>query len=187
MMLVTVLEHSNVGVPAKKNMQTHILFFPPSVADKELRYLRRDSDQATGCTIEHSSFDSRHEQGSFIIAKLSVSVLEPKEPPVQWVTAAVSSEVKRSGRVANCWTPFRAEVKNRWICTSTHSCVSMARIVDVLRCACVSKSVVPCPLLPLQIVRLPAIRVSCIMNTGCEAAECSDKQTHPTTPTAPPR
>jgi hypothetical protein len=82
MMLMIVLGHSNVGVSDNKNMQTHILVCPPSVADKELRYLRRYGDRATGCTIEYSSFESRHEQGSFIISKLSVSVLGPTEPPV---------------------------------------------------------------------------------------------------------
>ena len=52
MMLVIVLGHLNFGVSDKENTQTHIIVSPPFVADKELRYLRRYSDQATGCTTK---------------------------------------------------------------------------------------------------------------------------------------
>ena len=52
MMFVIVLGHSNFVVSDKENMQTHIIVSPPSVAYKELRYLRRYSDQATGCTTK---------------------------------------------------------------------------------------------------------------------------------------
>ena len=115
-----------------------------------------------------------------------MSVLGPTEPPVQWVTAAVSPEIKRSGGVANCWPPFRAEMKNRWICTSTHPCVFMAHTGTLSEATYCAVLVFPCLLRPLYIVRLPAIRVSCIINTDCEAAVCSDtyKLTHRTT-TAP--
>jgi hypothetical protein len=41
------------------------------------------------------------------------------QPPIQWVSVALSLEVKRQGHEADHWPPSSAEVKVMWIYTST--------------------------------------------------------------------
>jgi hypothetical protein len=45
--------------------------------------------------------------------------LGPIQPPIQWVSGAVSMGVKRPGREAEHLPPSSAEVKNAWSYTST--------------------------------------------------------------------
>jgi hypothetical protein len=45
--------------------------------------------------------------------------LGPTQPPIQWVTGALSLGVRRPGREAYHSPPSSAEVKNGWSCTST--------------------------------------------------------------------
>jgi hypothetical protein len=45
--------------------------------------------------------------------------LGPTQPPVQWVSGALSPGVKRQGREADHSPPNIAEVKKMWIYTST--------------------------------------------------------------------
>jgi hypothetical protein len=45
--------------------------------------------------------------------------LEPTQPPIQWVLEAISPGVKRLGRKDDHSPPTSAEVKKRWIYTST--------------------------------------------------------------------
>jgi len=46
-------------------------------------------------------------------------ILEKDQPPIQWVTGALSPAVKRPRREAHHSTPSNAEVKNAWRYTST--------------------------------------------------------------------
>jgi hypothetical protein len=50
---------------------------------------------------------------------VSRTVLEPIQPPIQWVPAALSVGVKRPGREADHSPPSSAEFKNAWNYTST--------------------------------------------------------------------
>jgi hypothetical protein len=57
-------------------------------------------------------FDSRPGQEIFLFSTGSRPDLGPAQPPIQWVTVALSPEVKRSGREADHSPPPSAEVKN---------------------------------------------------------------------------
>jgi hypothetical protein len=50
----------------------------------------------------------------------------PTQPPIQWVSEAVSSGIKRPGREADHSPPTSAEVKKTWIYTFTPPHVFMA-------------------------------------------------------------
>jgi hypothetical protein len=56
---------------------------------------------------------------NFLFSTSSISVLESTQPPTQWVSWALSPEVKRPGREADDSLPATAEVKKMWIYTST--------------------------------------------------------------------
>jgi hypothetical protein len=55
----------------------------------------------------------------FLFATASRTVLEPTQPPIQWVLGALSLGVKRPGSEADYSPPSSAEVKNAWSYTST--------------------------------------------------------------------
>jgi hypothetical protein len=55
----------------------------------------------------------------------SRTAVEHIKPPIQWVPAALSPEVKRPGREAG-YLPTSAKVKNTWIYTSTPPHIFMA-------------------------------------------------------------
>jgi len=44
--------------------------------------------------------------------------LEPTQPLIQWVPGALSSGGKATGAEADHSSPFNAEVRNSWCCTS---------------------------------------------------------------------
>jgi hypothetical protein len=52
--------------------------------------------------------------------------LGPTQPPIQWLSGALTSEVKRPGREADQSPPSSADVKNTWSCASTTSYIFMA-------------------------------------------------------------
>jgi hypothetical protein len=52
-------------------------------------------------------------------------VLEPAQPPNQWVPGALSPEVKRMEGEAHLSPPTSAEVKNTWLYASTPARVFM--------------------------------------------------------------
>jgi hypothetical protein len=52
-------------------------------------------------------------------ATMSISVLGPNEPPIQWIPEALSPGVKRPGREADHSPPSSAEFKNAWSYNST--------------------------------------------------------------------
>jgi hypothetical protein len=72
---------------------------------------------ATGWTAEDYEIDSRYEQ-IFLIPTSSRPVLEPTQPPLQWVSVSVSLEVNRPGREADHSAPTNVEVKSTWFYTS---------------------------------------------------------------------
>jgi hypothetical protein len=47
-------------------------------------------------------------------------VLEPTQPPIQWIPGALSLGLKRPEREADHPSPYSAEVKNEWSYTSSH-------------------------------------------------------------------
>jgi hypothetical protein len=55
----------------------------------------------------------------FLFSTSSRSALEPTQPPIQWVTGALSPWIKREGREADNSSPVSTEVKKMWIYTYT--------------------------------------------------------------------
>jgi hypothetical protein len=55
----------------------------------------------------------------FLLTTTSRPTLGPTQPPIQWVTAALSVEVKRPVCEADHSPPSSAKVKNAWSYTST--------------------------------------------------------------------
>jgi len=64
--------------------------------------------------------------GNFLLSIPSRSALAPTQPPIQWVSEALSRGVMRPGREAGHSHSSGAEVKNAWSYTSTLSYVFMA-------------------------------------------------------------
>jgi hypothetical protein len=64
--------------------------------------------------------------GNFLLTTVSRTALGPTQPPIQWVTGALSLGVKRLGREADHSPPSCAEVKNAWSYTSTPQYVFVA-------------------------------------------------------------
>jgi hypothetical protein len=65
----------------------------------------------TGWTIGVLGFDSRRGLGIFLFTTVSRTALGPTQPPIQWVSGALSLGVKRPGREADNSPPSNAEVK----------------------------------------------------------------------------
>jgi hypothetical protein len=64
--------------------------------------------------------------GIILFTTVSGTALGPTQPPIQWVPAALSLEVKRPGREAYHSPPSSAEVMNAWNYTFTPQYVFMA-------------------------------------------------------------
>jgi hypothetical protein len=62
----------------------------------------------------------------FLYTTTSRPALGLTQPPIQWVTGALSLGVKRQRREADHSPPSTAEVKNAWSYTSTPQYVFMA-------------------------------------------------------------
>jgi hypothetical protein len=75
--------------------------------------------QLTGWMIGVLGFDYWRGLGIFLFTTASRTALRPTQPPIQWVTDALSLGVKRPGREADHSPPSIAEVKNAWSYTST--------------------------------------------------------------------
>jgi hypothetical protein len=67
-----------------------------------------------------------HSSVNFFLATASREVLGPRQLPIQWVSGALSTEVKRPECEAGHSPPPSAEVKNSWSYTSTPPHVFMA-------------------------------------------------------------
>jgi hypothetical protein len=62
----------------------------------------------------------------FLLSTLSRQVLEPTQPPLEWVPGVLSVGLKRLGCEAHHSPPASAEVENTWIYVSTPPYVFMA-------------------------------------------------------------
>jgi hypothetical protein len=71
-------------------------------------------------------FDSRWRLGIFLFTTESRTALGHTQPPIQWVTGALSLGVKRPGREADHSPLSSDEVKNAWRYTSTSQYAFMA-------------------------------------------------------------
>jgi hypothetical protein len=75
--------------------------------------------RALGYGLNDLVFESRQWMRIFLFTTASRPALGPTQPPVQWVPASLSREVKRSGSEAEHSPPSSAEVKCAWSYTST--------------------------------------------------------------------
>jgi hypothetical protein len=73
-------------------------------------------------------FDSRRGLGIFLFTTVSRTALGPTQLPIQWVSRALSLEVKRPGREADNSPPSRAEVKE-WVELYLHSPIRLHDVV----------------------------------------------------------
>jgi hypothetical protein len=71
-------------------------------------------------------FDFRQVLGIFLCSTASRTAPGPTQPPIQWVPAALSLGVKRSGREADHSPPYSSKVKTEWSYTSTTQYAFMA-------------------------------------------------------------
>jgi hypothetical protein len=69
--------------------------------------------------MDDRRFESWYELGIFLLSTASRLALGPTQPPIQWVTWALSLGIKRPGREADHSPPTSAEIKNAWSYTST--------------------------------------------------------------------
>jgi hypothetical protein len=87
---------------------------------------------ATGYGLGRNSIPGRGE--NFLFSMSSRPVLGPTQPPIQRVPGALSPELKRQGREADHSLPTSAEVKKRWIYTSTPPYAFKEYLVFVFVC-----------------------------------------------------
>jgi hypothetical protein len=67
-----------------------------------------------GYGLDDRGFESLQELGIFLFTPVSRSALRPTQPPIQWVSGALSLGVKRPSREAGHSPPSTAEIKNAW-------------------------------------------------------------------------
>jgi hypothetical protein len=79
-----------------------------------------------GYGLDDRRFESRQELGIFLFTTASRPALGPTQPPIKWVSGALSLEVKRPGREAGHSPPSSEEVKNACSYTSIPQYAFMA-------------------------------------------------------------
>jgi hypothetical protein len=90
-----------------------------------LLFFERSRDNAVGIATSYGNGRPRGRSSShsrvknFLFSKSSRPALRSTQPPIQWVTGALSAGVKRPGREVDHSPPTSAEVKKIWIYTST--------------------------------------------------------------------
>jgi hypothetical protein len=84
------------------------------------------SGRALDYGLDDRGFESRQGLGIFLLTTASRSALGPTQPPIQWITGALSLGVKRLGHAADHSPPSSPEVKNVWSYTSTPQYAFMA-------------------------------------------------------------
>jgi hypothetical protein len=77
-----------------------------------------------GLATKGSKFQSRWGQ-EFSLHHVVKTPLGPTQPPIQWVSGALSLGVKRPGREPDHPPPTSAEVKKTWVYTSIPPCAFM--------------------------------------------------------------
>jgi hypothetical protein len=85
-----------------------------AIASRCFEFVQSVQRWATGWTVGVLGLDSRRGLGIFPFTTASRQALGPTQPPIQWVTWALSLEVKRTGHEADHFPPSIAEVKNAW-------------------------------------------------------------------------
>jgi hypothetical protein len=93
-------------------------------SSKEIQpYWRRGSSVSVVTRIRagRSGFDSSKGE-IFFCATVSRTALGLTQPPIQWVSNALSPKLKRQGREADHSAPPSTVVKNTWNYTSTPMC-----------------------------------------------------------------
>jgi hypothetical protein len=73
----------------------------------------------TGWTTGVLGYDFRRGLGIFLYTTTSTTALGPTQPPIQWVTEALSRGLKGPGCEADHSPPSSARVKSAWSYTST--------------------------------------------------------------------
>jgi hypothetical protein len=107
------------------SLSKNILFFSCGtrrfLVNSRIYYLRAGLAQwySTGLGAGWLGFESRQGLGIFLFASASRPALGPTQPPIQWISGALSLVIKRPGREADHSPPSSAEVKNAWGYTST--------------------------------------------------------------------
>ena len=76
----------------------------------------------------------------FLLCKARRLALEPTQPPIQWLSGNVSSEVKQPKYEDEYWHSRSSEIKNSWSFTYSLSDVFMAYTETTLRCFAQSAS-----------------------------------------------
>jgi hypothetical protein len=79
-----------------------------------------------GYGLDDGRFESRQELGMFLLTTASRAAVEPTQPPIQWVTWALSLGIKRPELEADHSHPSSAEVNNAWSYISTPQHAFMA-------------------------------------------------------------
>jgi hypothetical protein len=76
---------------------------------------------ATGCGLDSWGVGVRVPVGGkiFLLSMFTRPVLGPTQPPIQWVPGNLTPGLKRPGSEAHHSPPTNAEVRNKWISTST--------------------------------------------------------------------
>jgi hypothetical protein len=106
-------------VVSLKHMNTHTHEYAPEwIVIQEAGWI---SGIAISYGLDDRGFKSRQGLGIFLFTTASRLALGPTQPPIQWVSRALSLRVNRPGREADHSPPSSAQVKTSWSYTSTPS------------------------------------------------------------------
>jgi hypothetical protein len=78
-----------------------------------------------GWMIRVLEFNSQWVLGIFLFTTMSRMALGPTQPPIQWVTGALSLGIKQLGHEADHSPPSSAKIKNVWSYTCTPQYIFM--------------------------------------------------------------
>jgi hypothetical protein len=92
-----------------------------------LRSLESSVGIALSYRLDDRGFDSRQGLGTFLSTTVSRPALGPTQPPIQWLSEALSLGLKRPGSENDHSPPSSAEVKNAWSYTSNPAYAFVAR------------------------------------------------------------
>jgi hypothetical protein len=84
-----------------------------------MREETRSRGSSVGYGLDDRGFESRQGLRIFLFTAVSRPALGPTQPPIQWVSRALSKGVKRPVHEADHSPPSSAKVKNAWSYIST--------------------------------------------------------------------